>query len=83
MTSNLKKIVRQVVGVGLLGLGVVGLMLPVLQGWLTIFAGLYVLFPEDTPTGKKLREYVRRRRKDVAAQMDKRRERRRRLRRPF
>ena len=83
MTRNVKKIVRNVVGVTLLGLGVVGLMLPVLQGWLTIFAGLYVLFPEDTPAGKKLRAYVRRRRKDVAAQMEKRRERRRRLHRPF
>jgi hypothetical protein len=92
MTRNVKKIVRQIVGIALLVLGVVGLALPVLQGWLTIFAGLYVLFPEDTPTGKKIRDYVRRRRRDLAGQLEKRRdsrsrgedrERRRRQRRPF
>jgi hypothetical protein len=84
MKARVKTIFRQIVGVLLLALGVVGLMLPVLQGWLTIAAGLYVLFPADTPTGQKIRAWMKRRKSDVAAQMEKRKNRRRaRRERPF
>jgi len=83
MQQNVKKAIRITVGVILLGLGIVGLALPVLQGWLTIFAGLYVLFPEETTIGRKIRTWVRRRRHGLHEQLEARKERRRRQSRPF
>ncbi len=41
-----RKIVVFVIGMTLVAFGIVGLFLPVLQGWLTIFAGLAVLATE-------------------------------------
>lgn len=69
MKEQVKRALRITVGICLLILGVVGLALPVLQGWLTIFAGLYVLFPEDSRTGGKLREWVRGRKRALAAEL--------------
>jgi uncharacterized membrane protein YbaN (DUF454 family) len=83
MQENVKKTIRITVGVILLGLGIVGLALPVLQGWLTIFAGLYILFPEDTTIGRKIRTWVRKRRSEMHKQLEARREKRKRISRPF
>ena len=83
MKAQVKTILRQIVGVSLLALGVVFLVLPG-QGLLTIAAGLYVLFPADTPTGQKIRAWMKRRKSNVAAQLEKRRNKRRsRRERPF
>ncbi len=83
MKENVKRTLRLIVGIFLLTLGIVGLALPVLQGWLTIFAGLYVLFPEDTPIGRKIRTWVRKRRSKMHEQLEQRREKRKREKRPF
>jgi uncharacterized membrane protein YbaN (DUF454 family) len=49
---------RLSVGAGLLVLGVVGLFLPVLQGWLFILAGLSVMAPES-PAAHRAMEWVK------------------------
>lgn len=41
--SRVRKIVDWAVGLGLIAAGIVGGLLPVLQGWLLILAGLAVL----------------------------------------
>jgi sulfite exporter TauE/SafE len=43
---NARKVVVAVIGCTLLAIGVIGLFVPVLQGWLTIFAGLALLATE-------------------------------------
>ena len=71
-----------VVGIFLVALGILLLFLPG-QGILTIFAGLYVLFPEDTRIGRKIRTWVRNRRAAVHRQLEERRQKRGRTSRPF
>lgn len=43
MTPRVRKIVDWIVGISLLVLGVIGAVLPILQGWVFILAGLAVL----------------------------------------
>jgi uncharacterized protein YqgC (DUF456 family) len=52
-------ILRIVAGSILLLLGIAGLFLPILQGWLMIFAGLLLLFPEETAAGHSMRAWIR------------------------
>ncbi|MCE5326343.1 MAG: hypothetical protein LLG01_07985 [Planctomycetaceae bacterium] len=50
---------RVPLGVFLILLGIAGLFLPVLQGWLTIFAGIVVLAP-DSRLAKTIRRRLQR-----------------------
>lgn len=43
MTSRLRKIIDWAVGLTLIGIGVVGGFIPILQGWVFVLAGLAVL----------------------------------------
>lgn len=46
MQSALRRLVRHGLGWGLLALGIAGLVLPVLQGWLFIALGALLLSPD-------------------------------------
>lgn len=60
MYRNLITVVRVSVGIMLLMLGIIGLLLPVLQGWLLIFVAIPIISPRH---GKqmvaKLKEWGR------------------------
>ena len=47
-------VVRILLGIGLLILGVIGGVIPILQGWIFILLGLLVLFPRAKFTEKVL-----------------------------
>jgi len=67
-----------VAGSILLLLGIAGLFLPILQGWLMIFAGLLLLFPEQTAAGHRLRAWIRARKAAMAQSLERSRRKRRR-----
>ena len=54
MRTVLRRAVRHVLGWGLLLLGVAGLVLPVLQGWLFIALGALLLSPDVPVFGRLL-----------------------------
>lgn len=56
MYANLKPILRITAGVILLLLGIIGLFLPILQGWLLIFIAIPLIHPEY---GKKMVEKLK------------------------
>ncbi len=60
MRRAVGRVLRHVMGWGLLVLGVAGLVLPVLQGWLFIAVGALLLAP-DVPFFSRLVERVERR----------------------
>lgn len=60
MTATVKGVIRHVAGWGALLLGVAGLFLPILQGWLFIGLGALLLSP-DVPLFRRLVEWIERR----------------------
>lgn len=48
MTTRLRKAVDWVLGLTLIGVGIVGGFIPVLQGWIFVLAGLAVLSSHST-----------------------------------
>lgn len=60
MTGPMKSVIRHVTGWGFLVLGVAGLFLPILQGWLFIGLGAVLLSP-DVPFFRRLVEWIERR----------------------
>lgn len=56
----MKGVLRHVAGWGFLLLGVAGLFLPVLQGWLFIGLGALLLSP-DVPVFRRLLDWIERR----------------------
>ncbi|MFO7768361.1 MAG: hypothetical protein R6W82_05340 [bacterium] len=65
MRETVKRGLRITGGVLLLVLGVLGLFLPILQGWLFLGMGLLLLFPRDTRTGRRIRAWLKRRREGL------------------
>jgi uncharacterized membrane protein YbaN (DUF454 family) len=59
MGTGLRKVWRITAGVGLVLIGIVGLILPVMPGWLFIIPGLVIL-SEHSPRIKRLLEWARR-----------------------
>lgn len=57
--SVLKKILRIATGVGLLIIGIVGLIMPIMPGWVFIIPGLMIL-AEYSPRIKRLLDWARR-----------------------
>jgi len=70
MTTRLRKAVDWTLGLGLIGLGIIGGFVPILQGWVFVVAGLAVL-SSHSPFAKRLYDRfkgsVRRVREKVAA----------------
>lgn len=60
MAGPMKTVIRHVAGWGFLLLGVAGLFLPVLQGWLFIGLGALLLSP-DVRFFRRLLEWIERR----------------------
>jgi uncharacterized protein YqgC (DUF456 family) len=71
-------ILRMVAGGTLLLLGIAGLFLPILQGWLMIFAGLLLLFPEQSAAGHRHRAWIRDRKAAIARDLERSRKKKRR-----
>lgn len=57
--SDLKKILRIATGVGLVLVGIVGLIMPIMPGWVFIIPGLMIL-ADYSPRIKRLLDWVRR-----------------------
>ena len=53
--------------------GVAGLVLPVLPGWLLIGAGALMVFPAESRTGRTLRSRLRNREEALIARIEQRR----------
>lgn len=51
MKSNILQVLRLFGGMVLLLIGIISLLLPLLPGWVLIFGGVLLLFPES---GKKI-----------------------------
>jgi uncharacterized membrane protein YbaN (DUF454 family) len=60
MTRALRRFVRHALGWGLLVLGIAGLVLPVLQGWLFITIAALLLAP-DVPAFARLSAWIEKR----------------------
>jgi len=58
MNRSPATILRQISGVSIAVVGLAGLALPVLPGWLLIGAGALILFPAQSRAGKYLREKI-------------------------
>ncbi len=70
MKDTVKRALRITGGVLLLCLGVLGLFLPILQGWLFLGMGLLLLFPKDTRMGKRIRAWLKKKRGDFKERID-------------
>lgn len=53
---NIKKIFKTGLGIALLILGIIGLALPILQGWLMIIGGILLVAPDR---GKKITKWIK------------------------
>jgi len=60
MSSRIGQVVRHIAGWSLLVLGVAGLFLPILQGWLFIALGALLLAP-DVPLFARLLDWIEKR----------------------
>ena len=58
MTSSVRKVVDWVVGLTLIGVGVLGGFVPILQGWVFVVAGLAVLSSHST-VARRIHERVK------------------------
>lgn len=65
-----KRLIRLIVGWFLFALGILGLFLPILQGWLFI-AIATILLAQDVPFFKRIWQYVQQRFPKVARKADK------------
>lgn len=73
MTSRLRKFVDWTVGLVLIGIGIIGGFVPILQGWVFILAGLAVLSSHSV-WAKWIHERVRKVGRDVRERVRARRE---------
>jgi uncharacterized membrane protein YbaN (DUF454 family) len=64
MGTGLRKVWRISAGVGLILIGIVGLILPIMPGWVFIIPGLVIL-SEHSPRIKRLLGWVRRKFEDA------------------
>lgn len=64
MGTGLRKVGRIAVGVGLILIGIVGLILPVMPGWVFIIPGLVIL-SDHSPRIKRVLEWARRKFEDA------------------
>ncbi len=64
MGTGLRKVWRITAGVGLILIGIVGLILPVMPGWVFIIPGLVIL-SEHSPRIKRVLEWARRKFEDA------------------
>ena len=55
----MKKILRFVAGVGLTLLGVIGLIMPIMPGWVFLIPGLVILLGDYIPPIKRLLAWAR------------------------
>ena len=70
MQDTVKRALRITGGILLLGLGVLGLFLPILQGWLFLGMGLLLLFPKDTRIGRRIRSWLKDKQGDLKDRID-------------
>mgnify|MGYP007065733507 CR=1 FL=1 len=70
MRDTVKRAIRITGGILLLGLGVLGLFLPILQGWLFLGMGLLLLFPKDTRMGRRIRAWLKEKQGDLKQRID-------------
>ncbi len=73
MTDTFKKLLRKSAGVSLVGIGAIGMIVPGIQGIVTLSAGLLLLYPEDTEKGRRIREWIHRKEEEAAADLERRR----------
>jgi uncharacterized membrane protein YbaN (DUF454 family) len=71
MTPRVRKVVDWIVGLSLLAIGVVGLVLPILQGWMFILAGLAVL-SSHSPMAKRAMDGLRSAGRSLKAKLERR-----------
>jgi uncharacterized membrane protein YbaN (DUF454 family) len=64
MGTGLRKVWRIAAGVGLILIGIVGLILPIMPGWVFIIPGLVIL-SEHSPRIKRLLEWCKRKFEDA------------------
>lgn len=72
MRETVRHTLRITGGILLMGLGILGLFLPILQGWLFLGMGLLLLFPKDTWLGRKIRAWLKEKRGDLRDRIDRR-----------
>lgn len=73
MTSTFKMLLKKTAGVALVGVGAVGMIVPGIQGIVTLSAGLLLLYPEDTEKGRRIREWIQQKEDEAAADLEHRR----------
>jgi len=74
MNKAIKSTIRRLSGIVLLLLGFAGLVLPGLQGILMITGGLLILFPEDTKLGRKIRNWLNEKKRQLVEHRERRKE---------
>ena len=73
MTPTFKTLLKKSAGAALVGVGAIGMILPGIQGVVTLSAGLLLLYPEDTEKGRKIREWIKQKEDEAAADLEHRR----------
>ncbi|MFC1628989.1 hypothetical protein ACFL3H_07745 [Gemmatimonadota bacterium] len=70
MTATFKTLLKKSAGAALVGVGVVGMIVPGIQGVVTLSAGLLLLYPEDTEKGRRIREWIRQKEDEAVADLE-------------
>jgi len=73
MTTTFKTLLKKTAGAALVGVGAVGMIVPGIQGVITLSAGLLLLYPEDTEKGRRIRAWIKRKEDEAAADLERRR----------
>ena len=73
MTDSIKKLLKKAAGAALVGIGAIGMIVPGIQGIVTLSAGLLLLYPEDTRKGRRIRAWIERKEAEATADLERRR----------
>ena len=73
MNDTFKKMLKKTAGVALVGVGAVGMIVPGVQGIVTLSAGLLLLYPEDTEKGQQIRAWIAEKETEAAAELERKR----------
>jgi len=66
-------LLRKSAGAALVGVGAIGMIVPGIQGIVTLSAGLLLLYPEDSDKGRRIREWIKAKEAAAAADLEERR----------
>jgi hypothetical protein len=73
MTDSIKKLLKKTAGAALVGIGAIGMIVPGIQGIVTLSAGLLLLYPENTRKGRRIRAWIERKETEATADLERRR----------